>query len=228
MQNTTRILPITIACLCACLFPPALADEPISRLGVGDPAPRLSFVDIEGRTGQTQDYFDRIVVYSFADRKSSERLTAWMRRAGVEVLKAHPELRMAYVNFADVQAVPRAFRAVVAPILRHIDRSSQKDLAEAYEAEQIKLDPNRIAFHMIPDWDGAFLTRFGLEHAKEYHCWIAAGGRIVAAFDESTPDIHNRYVRAIEGVRKAQKGGDAESPARDSDPDSTSQPESAY
>jgi hypothetical protein len=178
-------------------------------LRVGGTPPNLAFVDIEKKRVGNEDYRGWIQVLTFADRDSSEEMKVWMRDAQIRVTQAHPELPVAYLTFADLAAIPRFMRGMVRPILRRTFENSNEDLAESYRKVGIEPDPDKVAFRFIPDWDGTYLEAFGLEDAATYHCWIAVDGRIVAAFDASTPDIVDRYVEAFDRLAVAleSKGG---------------------
>lgn len=166
----------------------------------GAPAPALSFVDITGETTGTDAYRDWVQVLTFADRESSEALKVWMRPAQLAATRAHPELRVVYITFADVSAIPRLLRRVVRPVLAKDFENSKEDLEEAYREMGIEPDPEKVEMIFAPDWDGAHLATFGLEDAKAYHCWIVVDGRIVEALDASVPDLEGRYVAAFDAI----------------------------
>jgi hypothetical protein len=179
-------------------------------LGVGDAAPKLDTVDIEGERVTSESYRGWVQVLTFADRKSSEEIKSWMGDAQINATKAHPELPVTYLTFADLSAVPRMLRGMVRPLLRKTSENSNEELAESYRKVGIEPDADKMAFRFIPDWDGSHLEAFGLENAVESRCWIAADGRVVAAFDASTPDIAKRYAEvfdrlAAEAKPRAQK-----------------------
>jgi hypothetical protein len=169
-----------------------------TALRVGDAAPNLAFVDIEGVRIDSEVYRSWVQVLTFADRESSEEMKAWMRDAQIRATRAHPELAVAYLSFADVSAVPRFLRRIVRPLLRRTFESSNAELEESYRKMGIEPDPSKLAFRFIPDWDGSYLEAFGLESAATYRCWLVVDGRVVAAFDASTPDIADRYVEAFD------------------------------
>lgn len=169
-----------------------------TTLRVGDAPPDLAFVDIEKELVDSEVYRGWVQVLTFADRESSEEMKGWMRDAQIRVTQAHPKLPVAYLSFADLSAVPRLLRGMVRPLLRRTFENSNEELAESYRKVGIEPDPARVAFRFIPDWDGSYLEAFGLENAATYHCWVAVDGRVVAAFDASTPDIADRYVEAFD------------------------------
>jgi len=169
-------------------------------LAEGDAAPHLSFRDIDGRQGSSEEYQTRIIVYSFADRNSNKELTAWVEKAGLEVARRHPEFKIAYINFADVSAVPRLFRHVVEPILRHINEKTNKKSRDFYQRQGVNQDPERFAFHLIPDWDGEYLKVFGIKDAALYRCWIVVNDLVVATLDPSIPDIEKRFIEIFDNL----------------------------
>ena len=169
----------------------------------GDPAPTVSFVDITGEATGTDAYRDWVQVLTFADRESSEELKVWMRPAQLAATRAHPELRVAYITFADVSAIPRLLRRIVRPVLAKTFENSNEDLEQAYREIGVEPDPDKVDMIFAPDWDGAHLEKFGLEDAKAYHCWIVVDGRIVEALDASTPDLGSRYVAAFDAIAAA-------------------------
>lgn len=177
----------------------------------GDTAPAVSFVDITGEATGTDAYRDWVQVLTFADRESSEELKLWLRPAQLAATGAHPELRVAYITFADVSAIPRLLRRIVRPILAKTFENSNEDLEEAYREIGVEPDPEKVDMIFAPDWDGAHLEKFGLEDAKAYHCWIVVDGRVVEALDASTPDLEGRYVAAFDAIA-ADSGAAALSP----------------
>lgn len=169
-----------------------------SPLQVGDPLPQLDLLDIDGERIGSEVYRDRVQVITFADRESSEALKLWMGDAQVRVMRAHPQLPVLYLSFADLSAVPRFMRGMVRPLLRRSFENSNEELAASYRKAGIEPDPARVSFRFVPDWDGSYLGVFGLESAATYHGWIVAGGRVVLAFDASTPNIVDRYVESFD------------------------------
>jgi len=182
----------------------AVAEER-TVLGVGDAPPKLDAVDIEGERVDSESYRGWVQVLTFADRKSSEEMKSWMGDAQISATKAHPELPVVYLTFADLSAVPRMLRGMVRPLLRKTSESSNEELAESYRKVGIEPDANKMAFRFIPDWDGSHLEAFGLENAVQAYCWIAMDGRVVAAFDASTPDIGSRYAEVFDRLAAEAK-----------------------
>lgn len=169
-------------------------------LAIGDNTPSLTFKDINKVQASTADYQGRIRVFSFADKNSSERLMAWMNDAGLQVMQKFPDISLAYINFADVTAVPSMFKGIVESILRKINNNSQEKLDKAYREAGISLDKTKISFHLTPDWDGSYLRQFGLENAEKYYVWVEANGKIVAALPEGTPNIIQVYIQVFEKI----------------------------
>lgn len=174
-------------------------------LRAGDSLPRLPYTDIDGAEGSTGDPPGWIQVVTFADRDSSEPMTEWLRRAQIRTARKHPELRVAYIGFADVSGVPGFLRGLVRPLLRRAyDRSNARFEQSFREAGLSEPDPSRTVFHFTPDWDGRYLEAFGLEDAKSFHCWIVVDGVVVSALDASTPEPAVRYVEAFAAVASAR------------------------
>ena len=174
-------------------------------LGVGDAVPTVSFTDIDGVAASVSRYDGWVQVFTFADRESSDRMVQWLNDAGIEVARKFPAQQIAYIGFADMRIVPRLLQGVALPLLRQVNKRSMSQMDGVYEKAGVKRDKSRIAFHLTPDWDGTFLKAFGLSDAVQWKCWIAAGGRIIAALDESTPEVAKRYVAAFEEAEAAMK-----------------------
>ena len=181
----------------------ALAGDP-TPMGVGDPVPRLAFVDIEEEEWSIGAYDGSVLVISFGDRDSSEEMKEWMGAAQLTVLKTHPEIATAYLAFADVSSVPSWLRGMIRPLLASSNESAVEDLAEAQRDAGIEPDPTKTAFRFTPDWDGAHLETFRLEDATSYHCWIAVDGKIVAVMDPSTPDPVKIFRETFEAIARAR------------------------
>jgi len=190
----------------------AVAEER-APLKKGDAAPDLAFVDITGESRETGHYRDWIQVLSFADRESSEELKKWMRPAQLAATSAHPELRVVYVTFADVSAIPRLLRRVVRPLLAKTFENSNEELETSYREIGVEPDPDKVEMIFAPDWDGAHLETFGLEDAKTYHLWIVVDGRVVEALDATTPDLANRYGAAFDAIATASTPPASSAPA---------------
>jgi len=202
IRRTTALVAAALAVLC---LPGSARSEEPRALATGDAVPELAFVDIEGQQTSLQSQRDSVLVISFGDRGSSEAMKEWMAEAQLRVMKAHPELPTAYLAFADVSGVPRLMRGMVRPFLRRSHDSANEDLATSQRAAGIEPDPTRWTFRFAADWDGAYLAAFGLEDATDYHCWIAAEGRVVAALDPSTPEIAERYFQAFETIARQRR-----------------------
>jgi len=172
-------------------------------LEVGQEAPRLQFEDIQGRKAATGDYPGWTVVYTFADRGSNASLTEWIYEAGKEIARRDPGRKIAYINFADVHAVPKFVRVVVNPMLRRIDDKTRRETEASYRQGGMENISGRFAFHLVPDWDGTYLEAFGIPDAADYRIWIVDRGRVVAALDEAQKDVENRFLDAFDRLRTA-------------------------
>jgi len=200
LRTTTHSLAIAIV-LATCGT--AQADDP-TPLRVGDPVPRFSFIDIEEEETSVGAYDGSVLVLSFGDRESSEEMKEWMGDAQLTVMKAHPEIPVAYLAFADVSSVPSWLQGMVRPLLASSNESASEDLAETQRKAGIQPDPTRATFRFTPDWDGSHLETFGLEDATRYHCWIVVDGKVVAAMNPSTPDPAKLYVETFEAIAKTR------------------------
>ncbi len=169
-------------------------------IGTGDPAGPMTFTDIDGHSVSMGDYADWVQVWTFGDRNSADRLTEWMGPAGVRAMTDHPELRFAFLGFADVSEVPTWLQSVSLAVMRHINDSAQANLRETYARRGVDATPARTRFHLTADWDGDYLRAFDIPDAKRYHCWIIHGGRVVAHLVEGTPDLAHRFASAIAGL----------------------------
>ena len=202
MSGRSGFLLIVCGLTLACSAAFAGERTPLQK---GDAAPEISFVDITGEATETGAYRSWVQVLTFADRESSEVLKEWMRPAQIAATRAHPELRVVYMTFADLTSIPRLLRGMVRPVLEKTFENSNEDLAAAYREIGVEPDPAMVEFIFAPDWDGAHLETFGLEDAKSYHCWIVADGRVVAVLDASTPDREGHYAAAFDAIA-AQSG----------------------
>lgn len=175
-------------------------------LAAGSPAPTLAWEDIDGVTGSSEQYNDWIVVYTFADRESSDPLMAWQDPANLAVVRRHPELRIAHVNFADVSAVPGIFKGVAEPVIRGINNRAMKRLREVYKEAGLTFDASKARFHLIADWKGKYLKAFGLDDATIYHLWIAVDGKMVAYWNAKSPAVEKEFVTWFDGYAAAATG----------------------
>lgn len=195
-----------IALLLAAVTAQAGERTPLSK---GDAAPEIAFDDITGEARKTSAYDSWIQVLSFADRESSETLKEWMRPAQLGATSAHPEMRVVYITFADLTAVPRFLRGMVRPVLEKTFENSNEDLVSAYRKIGVEPSPDKVELIFAPDWDGAHLETFGLDDATTYYVWIVVDGRVVEALDASTTDLEGRYRAAFDAIaatESAQKG----------------------
>ncbi len=194
-----RLLPL-ILLLALMSIERASFAQPLDQ---GDKAPHFRFKDIRGFEGNTETYREWVIVYTFADRASNKDLTAWIEDAGLEVAQRHPGLKIAYVNFADVSAVPGFLHYVVEPILRRLYERTVRRSREFYESKGIPYDQDRFAFHLIPDWDGMYLKAFGIKDASRYHCWIVAKDRVAASLSQGQPHIEKSYLDIFDTLAAA-------------------------
>ncbi len=171
------------------------------QLAVGNKVADIEFKDINKQHGNTAQYKNRIRVYTFAGRESSDRLMAWMNNANLDLYKKYPNIEIAYINFADVSSVPRLFRRIVEPILRKINKNADAKMKKMYSEAGINVDPQKTKFHLIPDWDGLYLEKFGISSADNYYCWIENKGVVVAALHEPTAQIASKYLAIFDKLQ---------------------------
>ena len=114
--DSRKVMKRVFPFLCL-VFSAMVMDAYATSMTVGDQVPDLTFTDVYGQKAGSGDYQDWAVVYTVANRESNKKLTAWLLDAGEEVVRAHPEIRLAFINFADVKNVPRLFRGLVKPYL---------------------------------------------------------------------------------------------------------------
>ena len=166
-------------------------------LAAGALAPLFSFTDIQKREGSVEQYRDWIVVYTVADRGSSDPLMAWMGPAGIDLVRQYPTARIARINLADLTAVPGLMSGVVTPILRRIDNKATQQLLESYKSNKLTYNPAMDMFHLIPDWDGDLMLQLGVRSGEQWRVWIAHGGTVVEYLDATVPGYAERYKAAI-------------------------------
>lgn len=195
MRTCKSLITALIALLA--LGPADAADSTLRPLVIGAPAPVFAFTDIQRRAGTVDSYRDWIVVYTVADRESSDPLMEWMGPAGVELVRLFPAMRIARINLADLTGVPGMMSGVVTPILRRIDSKASKQLLESYRANNITYNPATDVFHLIPDWEGDLMAQLGVDGAEQWRVWIAHRGVIVEYLDATVPNYAGRYRVAI-------------------------------
>ena len=174
-------------------------------LKVGDVFPNFSFVNIDEQKAHTKDFKDRVMVVTAADRDSSERLMAWMRLAGLQALRANPDLKIAYVSVADVTAVPRLFKGIARKAISYVNESSNEEFVAFYKEHKVVPRKDAIVSHLIPDWDGQIMGRLGIKNAEKFKCWIVSGGKVVAALPEGTSRLVESYTEAVSRVQRAKR-----------------------
>jgi hypothetical protein len=164
----------------------------------------FDFEDLHGHKGHTSQYQDWVVIYTIADRGSSDRLMAWQEEANLMLTRKYPDLKIARINIADVAAVPRLMRGVVEPILRHIDKRATARLQTQFAEEELRIDAERMHFYLVPDWTGAHLKHFGIDSAAQYKCWVAVGHQVMGTCHES-PEAKEKFLRAVDAAVEAMR-----------------------
>lgn len=167
---------------------------PSARLKIGDKIPSLQFKDVYGFQFSNENFEDWIIVYSFADRLSHKPFQSIIGPAGIEVVKAHPELKIVYIGIADLLMVPTMFAGIVTPILKHIMDNNNNSLEEAYKIWRVPLEYEKTRFYMVPDFSGHLLHTFGLKNARQYHVFVVYRSKIHAIFDPFNPPYVDDYM----------------------------------
>lgn len=169
----------------------------------GAAAPVLTFTDITGRHGHSDDYAGWFIVYSIADRNSAGALMQWRERAHRTLVARYRDLAIAHISIADLTAVPGVLRGVVRPVLRTINRQATQRMTEALQAAATA--DARQTYVLVPDWTGDHLAAFGLAEAAEAHCWIVSGGRIAAHLRGGSRDVEPQFVATFDRLCAAQR-----------------------
>lgn len=210
-------LYISIAILTAALLyfsPSSFSEEgvqenspvpPRQKLKVGDAAPSFRFIDINDQEKSADDYQDYIIVYSFAALPSREEAVEVMEKGGIEIAKLYPDLFVVYIGFLDVHRVPRAARWIVNPIIKRVVRNANKKSVETRKKFGIPDDHNSGMFHIVIDWTTEYLQLFGLEHAREFHCYVVKNGKIVGVIGPSTKNKAETFVDYFDSLAKELK-----------------------
>lgn len=167
-------------------------------LTVGDPVSGFRFEDIQGQQAATQDYPGWTIIYTFADRKSNKILMEWIVGAGETVAKNHPDRKMAYINFADTKSVPRIFRSIAESMLKNIHVKTLHRIRESYRRAGITDSSERLAFHVVPDWNGTFLESFGIQDASTYWIWMVEDGQVLTALSGADPNVKQKFIRSFD------------------------------
>lgn len=165
-----------------------------------DTVPEMKMKDINGKEFSNKNLSTWICVYSFGDRKSNEPLQEAVYPASKAVLKRYPSLKIAYINIADLQAVPSPFKYIVKPILRQMYDGKMKRLRDEYKKEGLVFDDKTTRYYMVPDWSGEQLKAFYLEDAKDWYCYISYKNRIYAVLDKDTSDFTEKFSKTVKSI----------------------------
>lgn len=172
------------------------------RLKAGDTIPEMKFKEIHGMTLMNTNFDTWIVVYSFADRISQKELQKIIGPAGIEVVMAHPDLKIAYFSIADLTLVPNLLRELVTPVLELISENNNSRLEDAYRTWRVPLKEERSRFYMITDFTGEHLHTFGLKDAREWHSFVTYKKKVYAVFDASHPPYVDNYLPVFDKLSK--------------------------
>ena len=182
---------------------PAVASKQV--LDKGDRLPELTFTDILGVDSGAKQYPDHIQIVSFATQKSSEHLMEWMSGLTKRVSATYPKAALVYFSFADLTEVPAFFRPIARPILENMIGSEIEPLRQRFVAEPSSQGlpaPRPPEFHLVPDWDGSYLEKFGYEELEGYHCYVAYKGKILGHFMPDTPNKDEDFIGLFAKLQK--------------------------
>lgn len=174
-------------------------------LKIGDSVPVMEMEDIDGNEICNKDFSERIIVYSFADRNSNKPLQAAIGPAAKKVVKAYPNLKIAYINFADVVIVPSLLKHVVNPILRYINDSNSEEMKKQYEEEGLPWNEKITKFILVPEWEGDHMEAFGMEDAKNWVTFIVYKDKVHAVLDSRTKDYAGDFFKTFKKLAPLAK-----------------------
>lgn len=169
---------------------------------VGQLAPNVQFVDLDGKKGSTRVTGGKIGLISFAGKESSSRLEETIRPINLKLMKRYPDIEMVYVGFADLTEVPQFLEKMVNAIIRFFNNRVKAEMNELYQKNGVAKTAAKAAFHLTPDWEGTYLKAFHLDKGDPFHCWLVYEGRIIAALPEGTPQFEAKFLAAIDSVMK--------------------------
>ncbi len=162
--------------------------------------PEHKMVDMYGKEILSKDLSTWISVYTFGDRKSNDDLIEAVYPARKWILKYHPTWNMAYVNIADLVAVPTPLRYIIDPVFRKLDERGMKRLRADYKKEGIVLDESHTRYYLILDYTGDTLKVFNLKDAKRWRCYITYQSRVYAILDEDTCYFMDKFINTVKSI----------------------------
>ena len=202
IRALSRVLGISITM--ASLATSAVAAEQ-RVLEKGDRLPELTFTDILGTKAGAVDYPEHIQIVSFATQESSEELMGWMSGLTKQVSSAYPNASLVYFSFANLTEVPAFLRPIARPILENMIGSEIEPLRKRFVAKPTTDGlpaPKPPEFHLVPDWDGSFLEKFGYEELEGYHCYVAYKGKILGHFTADTANKDEAFLGVFTKLHK--------------------------
>ena len=185
-----RLLCYGIATLSLVMAAPAHA-QPVA---VGDAAPVFSFTDLMGRSTDLSQPGDWVTVYSIASRDNNELLMDWHQKVTISIVQRYPDLKVRYVNIADVSMVPEIMEGIVTPVLRAIITRTDSIMEKQFSEAGVQRDPSCFDSYMLPDWKGSYMDAMGVDNSDIYRMWVACDGRVVGYFDQNSTNSENRYL----------------------------------
>jgi hypothetical protein len=181
------------------------SDKVNKPLKTGDIVPAMKMEDIYGKERNNNDFLERVIVYSFADRTNSKTLQAAIGPANKKKVLAYPNVKIAYFNFADVVLAPNLMKYIINPILRYVNESNTKEMKKQYAEEGIPWNESMTTFMLIPEWDGDNLKVFGLENAAQWSVYITYQSKIYAVLDSKTKDFAKDYLDTFKTIVETNK-----------------------
>jgi hypothetical protein len=162
--------------------------------------PKIKLEDVNGTQHSTYGYSNRIQIYSFADHNSADRLKEWMLKVQSTILDQYPHLSIVYFSFADLSLVPPLLKSTASMAMQYMNNRSVEQMQDFYQTKGITLNPQQTSFVLVPDWSGAYLQYFGIDHAEQFHCIIAYNHKVEANLSESSAGLSQTFLSTISRI----------------------------
>ena len=186
------------------------ASDSSAMVKPGAPAPTLVAQDIHGRTFNSAEHGDALLVYAAASRYNFQALEKFMKPAMDGIMAKHPSLRCVIVSVADLRIVPAEARGMVGPVLEKVDSKNvsltNKTFNDANHANG-GLRFNGFESYFVPDYSekGELLAQIGCTDANwTFRVFTVAGGNVCGSMQNSTKDIGAVTTKAFEDAIAAQ------------------------
>lgn len=170
----------------------------------GEPVPTFEFEDIRGERGASGEYNGGIVVYTFADWRSYGDMVEVLEKAGLRIMQEYPRLKVDYIGIPDLHAVPRVLRGLVKPVLKAIVNRAVRDTQKTYRKMNLPFSEITTSFSIVPDWTGEYMKIFGLETARDFHCFVTEHKRVIGVVSASTPDAVRAFTAIFDNMKLAR------------------------